>query len=168
MKMVKSLLLGLAAGLVAMAGAQAADIPHKTTMGHVKISSAYVAGTYNPLGLAGMQVAEFKANIASVDHGLTYTKSLNVDTVASIDGITIAPVASMTDVHGLKSTTGVITSGPMLGMMAANAIKPTPPSVGATLIPYDEGFKVTGGPSLGATTVAASLLLGKPLGTAAG
>ena len=36
MKMVKSLLLGTAAGLVAMAGAQAADLPEETQMKPVK------------------------------------------------------------------------------------------------------------------------------------
>lgn len=36
MKMVKSLLLGTAAGLVAMAGAQAADLPEETQMKPIK------------------------------------------------------------------------------------------------------------------------------------
>jgi hypothetical protein len=47
MKMVKSLLLGSAAGLVAIAGAQAADLPVKAKpVEYVKICSAYGAGFY--------------------------------------------------------------------------------------------------------------------------
>ena len=47
MKMVKSLLLGTAAGLVAMAGAQAADLPVKAKpVQYVKICSLYGAGFY--------------------------------------------------------------------------------------------------------------------------
>ena len=47
MKMVKSLLLGSAAGLVAMAGAQAADLPVKAKpVQYVKICSLYGAGFY--------------------------------------------------------------------------------------------------------------------------
>ncbi|HWK94938.1 MAG TPA: porin, partial [Pseudolabrys sp.] len=47
MKMVKSLLLGTAAGLVATAGAQAADLPVKAKpVQYVKICSLYGAGFY--------------------------------------------------------------------------------------------------------------------------
>ena len=47
MKMVKSLLLGTAAGLVAAAGAQAADLPVKAKpVQYVKICSLYGAGFY--------------------------------------------------------------------------------------------------------------------------
>jgi opacity protein-like surface antigen len=47
MKMVKSLLLGAAAGLVAMSGAQAADLPVKAKpVDYVKICSVYGAGFY--------------------------------------------------------------------------------------------------------------------------
>jgi hypothetical protein len=47
MKMVKSLLLGTAAGVVAMAGAQAADLPVKAKpVQYVKICSLYGAGFY--------------------------------------------------------------------------------------------------------------------------
>jgi Porin subfamily len=47
MKMVKSLLLGSAAGLVAVAGAQAADLPVKAkAVEYVKICSLYGAGFY--------------------------------------------------------------------------------------------------------------------------
>src|SRR3974377_2389869 len=47
MKMVKSLLLGSAAGLVALTGAQAADLPVKAKpVQYVKICSLYGAGFY--------------------------------------------------------------------------------------------------------------------------
>ena len=47
MKMVKSLLLGTAAGLVALSGAQAADLPVKAKpVQYVKICSLYGAGFY--------------------------------------------------------------------------------------------------------------------------
>src|SRR3977135_4287425 len=47
MKMVKSLLLGAAAGLVAVAGAQAADLPVKAKpIEYVKICSIYGAGFF--------------------------------------------------------------------------------------------------------------------------
>ncbi len=47
MKMVKSLLLGTAAGVVAIAGAQAADLPVKAKpVQYVKICSLYGAGFY--------------------------------------------------------------------------------------------------------------------------
>ncbi|MFG1371407.1 porin [Xanthobacter oligotrophicus] len=47
MKMVKSLLLGSAAGLVAVAGAQAADLPVKAkAVEYVKVCSAYGAGYF--------------------------------------------------------------------------------------------------------------------------
>src|SRR5271168_3527321 len=47
MKMVKSLILGSAAGLVAMSGAQAADLPLKAkAVEYVKVCSLYGAGFY--------------------------------------------------------------------------------------------------------------------------
>ncbi|HEY7118879.1 MAG TPA: porin [Tepidisphaeraceae bacterium] len=47
MKMVKSLLLGTAAGIVAVAGAQAADMPVKAApVQYVKICSLYGDGFY--------------------------------------------------------------------------------------------------------------------------
>ena len=47
MKMVKSLLLGTAAGLVAVAGAQAADLPVKAKpVEYVKICSVYGEGFF--------------------------------------------------------------------------------------------------------------------------
>jgi len=47
MKMVKSLILGSAAGLLAMSGAQAADLPVKAkAVEYVRICSLYGAGFY--------------------------------------------------------------------------------------------------------------------------
>ena len=69
MKMVKSLLLGTAAGLVAMAGAQAADLPVKAKPAqYVKICSLYGAGFYYVPGtdtclkVGGWVRAEYNAN----------------------------------------------------------------------------------------------------------
>src|SRR3974390_3084009 len=46
MKMVKTLLLGTAAGFVAVAGAQAADMPVKAAVQYVKICNLYGDGFY--------------------------------------------------------------------------------------------------------------------------
>ena len=47
MKMVKSLILGSAAGLIAMSGAQAADLPVKAkAVEYVRICSLYGAGFF--------------------------------------------------------------------------------------------------------------------------
>ena len=47
MKMIKSLLLGSAAGIVAMSGAQAADLPLKAkAVEYVRVCSLYGAGFY--------------------------------------------------------------------------------------------------------------------------
>src|SRR3984893_12556750 len=46
MKMVKSLLLGTAAGFVAVAGAQAADMPVKAAVQYVKICNLYGDGFF--------------------------------------------------------------------------------------------------------------------------
>jgi hypothetical protein len=69
MKMVRSLLLGTAAGLVAMAGAQAADLPVKAKpVQYVKICSLYGAGFYYIPGtdtcikIGGFVRAEYNIN----------------------------------------------------------------------------------------------------------
>ena len=56
MKMVKSLLLGIAAGLVAMSGAQAADLPLKAKPVHEAKSAQYAYAQLKPT--IGPQVAE--------------------------------------------------------------------------------------------------------------
>src|SRR5262249_62307835 len=83
MKMVKSLLLGSAAGLVVVAGAQAADMPVKGPAGavqYVKICSLYgdgfyyIPGTDICLKLGGYVRAQFYYNIgSSATNGPFYT-----------------------------------------------------------------------------------------------
>ncbi len=75
MKMVKSLLLGSAAGLVAIAGAQAADLPVKAKpVEYVKVCSVYGAGFYyipgtdTCLKVGGFARAEWNFN-AGGSHG---------------------------------------------------------------------------------------------------
>ena len=78
MKMVKSLLLGSAAGLVAVAGAQAADLPVKAKpVEYVKVCSLYGAGffyipgtdTCIKLGGAVRVQAEFNTGAGGVQIG---------------------------------------------------------------------------------------------------
>jgi hypothetical protein len=78
MKMVKSLILGSAAGLIAMSGAQAADLPVKAkAVEYVKICSLYGAGFYYIPGtdtcikLGGYLRAEIAVNTNSVYTGNT-------------------------------------------------------------------------------------------------
>ena len=70
MKMVKSLLLGSAAGLVAVAGAQAADLPVKAKpVEYVKICSLYgdgfyyIPGSQTCLKLSGYIRADYGYNV---------------------------------------------------------------------------------------------------------
>jgi hypothetical protein len=71
MKLVKSLLLGSAAGLAAVAGAQAADLPVRKAapVEYVRVCSAYgvgffyIPGTETCLRVSGF--ARFEYNIAS-------------------------------------------------------------------------------------------------------
>src|SRR5215475_9185340 len=79
MKMVKSLLLGSAAGFVAVAGAQAADLPIKAKpVEYVKVCSLYGAGffyipgtdTCIKLGGAVRVQAEFNAGSGGIPVGL--------------------------------------------------------------------------------------------------
>jgi hypothetical protein len=74
MKVTKSLLLGAAAGLVAMSGAQAADLPVKAKpVEYVKICSAYGAGFYYIPGtdiclrVGGYVFAEFGVKAAAAN-----------------------------------------------------------------------------------------------------
>jgi hypothetical protein len=78
MKMIKSLILGSAAGLVAMSGAQAADLPLKAkAVEYVRICSLYGAGFYYIPGtdtcikLGGYLRAEIAVNTNSVYTGNT-------------------------------------------------------------------------------------------------
>ena len=78
MKMIKSLLLGSAAGLVAMSGAQAADLPLKAkAVEYVRVCSLYGAGFYYIPGtdtcikLSGYLRVDVVANTNSDDTGNT-------------------------------------------------------------------------------------------------
>ena len=78
MKLMKSLILGSAAGLVAMSGAQAADLPLKAkAVEYVRICSLYGAGFYYIPGtdtcikLGGYLRAEVSVNTNSVNTGNT-------------------------------------------------------------------------------------------------
>ena len=75
MKMVKSLLLGSAAGMLAIAGAQAADLPVKAKpVEYVKVCSLYgagffyIPGTDTCLKIGGMVRADYGFN-AGGSHG---------------------------------------------------------------------------------------------------
>jgi hypothetical protein len=73
MKMVKSLLLGSAAGLVAMTGAQAADLPVKAkAVQYVKICSLYGAGFYY---MPGTDICLKVGGWARFETGLGYNGS---------------------------------------------------------------------------------------------
>jgi len=99
MKMVKSLLLGSAAGLVAVAGAQAADLPVKAkAVEYVKVCAAYGAGYYyipgtdTCLKIGGYARADFYGNargtfnpyIQGADYNST-TNALNTRARAVMD-----------------------------------------------------------------------------------
>jgi len=91
MKMVKSLLLGSAAGLVAIAGAQAADLPVKAKpVEYVKICSAYGAGFYYIPGtdiclrVGGYAFVETGYN-ARVGDAYIYTYTIGPDLVLNQD-----------------------------------------------------------------------------------
>src|ERR1700759_3107352 len=89
MKMVKSLLLGTAAGLVAMTGAQAADLPVKAKpVQYVKICSLYgvgfyyIPGTDMCLKIGGWVRAEYGFtangnNTTAIENGVANTRATN-------------------------------------------------------------------------------------------
>lgn len=88
MNMVKSLLLGSAAGLVAVAGAQAADLPVKAKpVEYVKICSAYGAGFYYIPGtdiclrVGGYVWSEFEVNNLGAGAGNSATGAIGGDSV---------------------------------------------------------------------------------------
>ena len=94
MKMVKSLLLGTAAGLVAVAGAQAADLPVKAKpVQYVKICSLYGAGFYYIPGTdtclkIGGWVRQYLGVNANGNLTNGHLGSANVNTRASNNGWT--------------------------------------------------------------------------------
>jgi hypothetical protein len=115
MKMVKSLLLGSAAGLVAVAGAQAADLPVKAkAVEYVKVCSLYGAGFYYIPGtdtcikIGGFVRTEwlhnaggsFGPNVGGADG--TYTRA-NKDRVNRSRFITSFDVRSQTEYGTLRA-----------------------------------------------------------------
>ena len=81
MKMVKSLLLGSAAGLVAVAGAQAADLPVKAkAVEYVKVCSLYGAGFYY---IPGTDTCIKIGGFVRVDYGHNTLGSLAVYTTGA-------------------------------------------------------------------------------------
>ena len=84
MKMVKSLILGSAAGLVAMSGAQAADLPVKAkAVEYVKICSLYGAGFYY---IPGTDTCIKLGGYLRVDMGVN-TNSVNTGNTSSPGGL---------------------------------------------------------------------------------
>src|SRR6266576_5528841 len=79
MKMVKSLLLGTAAGLVAVAGAQAADLPVKAKpVQYVKICSLYGDGFYYIPGTdTCLKIGGFLRTEVDYNAGGSFTTFLN-------------------------------------------------------------------------------------------
>ncbi len=122
MKMVKSLLLGCAAGLVAIAGAQAADLPVKAApVAYVKICSLYGAGFYYIPGtdtcmkVGGFVRAEYDWNAGGSFIPLTandYTRSTTQNSFR-------ARGAASFDVRS-QTPLGTLRSYVMLGMTATN------------------------------------------------
>ena len=79
MKMVKSLILGSAAGLIAVSGAQAADLPVKAkAVEYVRICSLYGAGFYYMPG---------------TDTCIKFGGYLRADTVVGSTTTTVSPAA---------------------------------------------------------------------------
>jgi porin-like protein len=102
MKMVKSLILGSAAGLVAMSGAQAADLPVKAkAVEYVKICSLYgagfwyIPGTDTCIKLGGYLRAEVGLNTNSIFNGQysgisgAHNRLSNYDTWRSREDLTL-------------------------------------------------------------------------------
>ncbi len=118
MKMVKSLLLGSAAGLVAMAGAQAADLPVKAKpVEYVKVCSLYgegfffIPGTDTCIKIGGWVRAEYvvggggsHANYISGSPGLD-TTGATADSVFRARTVISADVRTQTEYGTLRSYT---------------------------------------------------------------
>jgi hypothetical protein len=114
MKMVKSLLLGSAAGVVALTGAQAADLPVKAKpVQYVKICSLYGAGFYyipgtdTCLKLGGYVRAEYNYNAGGsfaplVGPASTYDRSFQTETMRARFYFT-ADVRSQTEYGTLRA-----------------------------------------------------------------
>lgn len=93
MKMVKSLLLGSAAGLMAVAGAQAADLPVKAApVEYVKICSLYGAGFYYLPGtdicvkIGGYVRGQYYANTGTAPSSMVFFQGAGANQVSRLNG----------------------------------------------------------------------------------
>jgi hypothetical protein len=112
MKMVKSLLLGSAAGLVAIAGAQAADLPVKAKpVQYVKICSLYgvgfyyIPGTDTCIKVGGFVRAEMNFNANGSFAPFTadsYTRATNYE-LTRVRGLVSFDVRTQTEYGALRS-----------------------------------------------------------------
>ncbi|MFT4117440.1 porin [Bradyrhizobium sp.] len=173
MKLVKSLLLGSAAGLIAVGGAQAADLPVKAkAVEYVKICSLYGAGFYYIPGtdtcikLGGYLRAEVALNSNSVYgtqagapasarnrlsnyYTMRAREDLNIDTRTATEYGVVRTFFDATfswtsgGYQGTGSATGATA---YTGTLALNTAGASPALVGSTINPTDGG---TSGGSLG-------------------
>lgn len=113
MKMVKSLLLGTAAGLVAMTGAQAADLPVKAKpVQYVKICSLYGAGFYyipgtdTCLKIGGWVRAEYNVNAGgsfNPHHINNFTRGAADENTIRVRAMITADARSQTEYGTLRA-----------------------------------------------------------------
>jgi hypothetical protein len=134
MKMVKSLLLGSAAGVVALSGAQAADLPVKAApVQYVKICSLYGAGFYYIPGtdtcmkIGGYVRAEYMYNAGGsftpfvVAGGTgTYDRTDNTETMRGRIWVSV-DVRSQTEYGTLRSYGTLVTTATSPGAATSNA-----------------------------------------------
>ena len=111
MKMVKSLILGSAAGLVAVGGAQAADLPVKAkAVEYVKICSLYGAGFYYIPGtdtcikLGGYLRVEIALG-TNTDYDGRRTPALPAPTTATPTTTPLVPVKTSTSIRAPRPNT---------------------------------------------------------------
>ena len=140
MKMVKSLLLGSAAGLVAVAGAQAADLPVKAKpVQYVKICSLYgvgfyyIPGTDMCLKIGGWVRAEYTwgAN-GNIGTGAFQTTNVNNrstnDSTWRARGYITADARNQTEYGTVRGYIAVGVSGNDCSTAPATRSRPTAPS----------------------------------------
>ena len=136
MKMVKSLLLGTAAGLVAMTGAQAADLPVKAKpVQYVKICSLYGAGFYyipgtdtciKVGGYVRMQMMEgMNGNSTNGPMATNVNSRATTDFSTRNRGYITADARSQTEYGTLRSYIAVGLSGDNAGNATAGVVPAT-------------------------------------------
>jgi hypothetical protein len=148
MKMVKSLLLGTAAGVVAIAGAQAADLPVKAKpVQYVKICSLYGAGFYYIPGTDtclkiggwarvydawGVNGNSTNGVLATGQNSTRSTQNL----APKVRGYITLDARNQTEYGTVRSymAIGYNSGGPQSGVGSGNQ---TAPGTNATLSPYD-------------------------------